>query len=372
MPASTATLSSTAIDIGGGLFQWEQEEDHMRCTNSRRQQSQHFVRTTRGNVSRRKLNAVKAFKSVKAAKERRNATKTREKKERRNTGRGIDLFHMVCGLDNHHEEAAVILKPHPNLQLAVVSATIPELVVTFIASAPVIQVETKSICSDNQTLGGLYIPSLHSFGNSALPPPPGLEHVHASSSVQETPLLHLNSVVPLLSFTATPNAKTIQFLQQELDILNLLTFSGVALNDIPLMYTEQYGIDICLPDSLTPEDMLLLSQRVIIYERNGDITCALTSQHEYLCEGKESVIFFVKQEFRLLSLLASVPGGLTQHDLRGRFEEKYKENIILPLDSGETLHNMLLRTGRVAYSECDLANSSCSDRKYELIPYLFL
>jgi hypothetical protein len=327
---------------------------------------------------------VKVYKIVKVAKERRHATKTREKRGRRS--QGMDSKYFVCGLDDQEESPDTDTPTHcPQVVVAVVVSTS--------VCSPVTLIETTTL-SDYELFGGTL--KLQLFDNFDAPPP-GLEDVLISTThmVDHTTRLNTPSVassdsaprtppvdqgspvssatttpqrqfcIPLLSFSQpSPNAKTIVFLQQEMDILSLLTFSGVIVNDIPLMFKEQYGTEICLPDSLTPEAMLLLSQRVCLFESNGEIICALKDQHEYSSQRKESIIFFIKQEFRLLSLLGATTGGLLQSQLTRLFEEKYEKNIMLPF--GTTLLRLLHRSGRVA---CEVENG---DVKYELIPYYFV
>ena len=373
------------------IHQWEKEQ--FRFQGNKKQQSQHAHHPTRWNnvskMSRRKLNAVKAFKTVKVAKERRHASKTREKRERK--GPRLDIYHSMSGPVDQWEYE-VVAEPMPLKDTPQVApATLPEnLVVTLGVSAPATMVDFNKIFSEYQLFGGvpkLQLQLLDQVGDALLPPPPGLQVVveernhamHVQSCMclaTQVPSVHQKELVvpllPLLTFTASPNAKTITFLQQELDILTLLTFSGTVLDDIPLMYREQYGTDLSLPDYLTPEAMLLLSQRVFIYEWKGDVKCALKNQHEYPNQRKESMIFFLKQEFRLLSLLGEADAGISLTELINRYETKYHKNIILPFGTGATLADVLLRSGRAACTAGEFQNDGGYHDTYELIPYLFL
>jgi hypothetical protein len=362
----------TAVDVHGLYYV---EEVYLKSLSVKRQQPNQIIWATRRNVSRsrRKQNAVKSFRTGKLAKERRHATKSLEKKERRNRKPGLDVYNFACGLDSLEDVHDIQPK---NLSEVVLTA-VPS-VPTPVALAE--ETELKIFLNKYQLFGGdMKLQLLDNFEAPSVPPPPGLENtvVRTCDRADEAPRAQtvtnahsykLPVAVPLLTFHATPNAKTIAFLQQELDILSLLTFSGISLNDIPSVYREAYGTDICLPEDLTPETMLLLSDLVSIYECDGELFCALKSQHGSSGQRKQVVIFFAKQEFQMLSLLGGVNGGLSAHDLKHRFEEKYQKSIILPF--GTTLSDVLLQSRRVAIS--DECHADSGDIKLELIPFLFL
>jgi hypothetical protein len=174
------------------------------------------------------------------------------------------------------------------------------------------------------------------------------------------------SIIPQLPLSTPPNARTIKFLQQELDVLSLLSFSGIALDDIPTVFHEEYGVDVSLPDSITPKEMLQLSQRVYVYEYIGNETVALTNPFDVSNQRKHHVIFFAKQEFRLLSIIGNLDGGsgMSLSRLDYLFEEKYHESIVLP--TGLDLYQFLIASQRVSFSDSALGT------KCHLIPFTFL
>ena len=343
------------------------EVNSPKSPNKRRKNQQQS--TKRGGhtvqMSRRKLNAVKAYKTESIAKERRHGEKTREKRGRR--GRGLDMHDFVYGCDDCCE---VVAEDYGQNEQSDTPAP---------ASSPVC---TNPTSLNDAPPGCQSAPEYKLFGDSSvLSSLCGMicaQFPTSDNNSQDNILESCNVMskgsrlknfakIPFLSLSnASACAKTIKFLQQELDILALMEDSAVLLDDIPSLYNERYGLDIWLPECLCPEDMLELSQRVLLYDYEGQTMCDLTDQHEYPGQQKASVLFFLKQEFRILSLLGEASEGLTLRRLLASYEQKYGRPIVEP--HGQSLADVLRKSSRtIAVTECPE-----SDVKYQLVPYMYL